>query len=364
MASLHLGTIGNQTRTYEIHAFTNGLPFREFKASQIGDNTLYRTMLNERYTFLESGKPAYFTLMNVDKEKREVANPHDDRTGTIHLAALDKETGNMAYLVSVAVDTGERDGGDIIGLPLENRWRSGGSQEGANLDPFRERYLRLNYASVSHVKPWQMAELYRHFKTVTDGGDLTARIGLYTGLYHLLVREARRKDRQATHIWVFYAVPKHFHLYRLAGGAVLRDPIVENPPRHISPNIDDIQYASVDGKKCVIYNHEVISRNFKVPIPCPGVDYQQWELEDVAFLDGLIDIQKVEEAVQTDPVEISPIRYQGMTQQDIDKLRIALSVLGKRYYEDCHPDNLTITSTNIRLRGYLATCWEFGEIGI
>lgn len=364
MASLHLGNIGNQTRTYEIHAFTNGLPFRGFKASQVGDNMLYRAMLNERYTLLESEKPAYFAPVNVDKEKREMQSPHDDRMGTIHLAALDKKTGSMACLVSVAVDTGERDDGDIVGLPLENRWRSGGSQEGANLDPFRELYLRLNYASVSHVKPWQMAELYRHFKTVTDGGDLTSRVGLYTGLYHLLVREARRKERQATHIWVFAAIPMYFQLYRLAGAAVLRDPTIENPPRHISPNIDDIQYASVEGKKCVIYNHEVISRNIRAPIPCHSVDHQQWALEDVAGLDGLIDIQKVEEAVQTDPVEISPIRYQGMTQQDIDKLRIDLSVLGKRYYEDCHPDNLTITSMNIRLRGYLATCWEFSEIGI
>jgi hypothetical protein len=267
MASLYLGTIGNDARTYEIHAFTNGLPFRELRQSQISDPQLYSKLLHERYTLLSSGKQLLCTAINPDKNRQVEYNPHDDRPGAFHIVALDKKTGNIAFGQSVAVDIGDSEGGEIIGLPIENRWRNGIYPEGLNLDIFRERYVALNHGIATQVKPWQMVELYRGFKPILDRGDLTARIGVYTGAYHILVREARNKGEEPSYIWILDAIPKYFHLYRLAGAAVLLNYTIVDPPRHISPNINDIQEHIMNGVKCIVYNGEVISRNCKITVP-------------------------------------------------------------------------------------------------
>jgi hypothetical protein len=350
-------------RTYEVHAFTNSLPFREFRASEISDSGLYHKVLNERFRLLEAGRPTYFTAVNPDKRRREVYSPHDDRLGTVHIAALDRRSQDIVCVLSLAVDTGDSDGSDIIGLPLENRWKSGGHPNGPSLDRFRERYFSSNGDSSIRIEPWQMVELYRHFRTVSDPGDLTSRIGAYVGAYHLLVREARRKGRQSTHIWVFDAIPRYFHLYRLVGAAVLRDPTIETPPRHISPNVRDMEELVKADKKCVVYKGEVISRSMMVPMPYEEVGELQFVMEEVPFLDGVIDIHKIEYAIQTSPVELSPVRYQGMTDEDITMLRTALSVLGKRHHEHWHHNNPVAISTWNELRQSIAPVWDFTEVG-
>ena len=157
MSSLYLGNISDSNTTYHIHAFTNGLPFREYSTSEISDSSLFYKMLRGRYEVLASGKPIYCTAVNPDIEKQQEYNPHDDRPGTIHIAALDKRNQRMACVISVAVDTGERDHGEPIGLPLENRWRKGMYPEGASLDPFRECYFHSRGDSKQPLKPFQMA---------------------------------------------------------------------------------------------------------------------------------------------------------------------------------------------------------------
>lgn len=140
MSSLFLGKIGG----YEIHALTKNLPFREFTSSEIADHTLFNEIQSERYKLLASGKPIYCTAIHLDHEKEIETNPHDVREGTIHIVSLN-EKGKIECGLSVAVDTGTQDNGDIVGVPLENIWKKNGYPEGARLDLFRKRYLRCHY---------------------------------------------------------------------------------------------------------------------------------------------------------------------------------------------------------------------------
>jgi hypothetical protein len=229
LSSLYLGKIGGKD-VYEIHAITKDLPFREFPVSGIADGALFQKIIEERYRLLASGKPIYCTAVKPDTEKKIEVNPHDELPGTVHFVAVDKK-GALACALSVAVDTGESDNGGLIGLPLENRWKHNGYPEGASLDRFREKYLRLNYQRTRGLAACEMGELYRHFRVVSQGNDIAPRIGLYTGCYHLLVREAIKKRITPTWIWVFDAIPSYFELYRWVGLAALRDMTVEDVPR-------------------------------------------------------------------------------------------------------------------------------------
>ena len=237
----------------------------------------------------------------------------------------------MSCVLSVAVDTGEEENGGLVGLPLENRWRQDGYPQGSSLDEFRAKYSILNRGEKGPVKPWQMAELYRHLRVNGDPGDQISRLGVYTGLYHLLVREPRNRGKEETSIWVFDAIPKYFHLYRLAGAAVLRDPTIETQPRHISPTITDIKLG--DGGRSLLYKDEVISRGVETFKPIPGILGDLGSVkEEVPFLDGIIDISKMEQAVREDPLGLTALKYEGMTDQDMEILRIAVSIFGKRHY--------------------------------
>ena len=124
MSSLFLGDFQRKNRKYEVHAFTNGLPFREFAASEVGDRELFSKMLHERYNVLKSGRPIYCTAVRPDSNTETEMNPHDDRNGTIHFVSLNSD-GDIVCGLSMAIDVGESDSGDRIGVPLENRWRAG-----------------------------------------------------------------------------------------------------------------------------------------------------------------------------------------------------------------------------------------------
>ena len=195
MASLFLGKIGNYNDVYEIHAVTVNLPFREFSVSQISDTLLANEIFKSRFEVLASERPIYCTAINPDSANRKEVNPHDLREGTVHLVALNKK-GDVSCALSVAVDIAGEEDGIPIGLPLENRWRQNGYPKGQNMDVFRKQYLPMNYGKNRSFKPWEMAELYRHFKSSTAKSSLACRLGLYAGCYHLLVREARKKQKR------------------------------------------------------------------------------------------------------------------------------------------------------------------------
>lgn len=125
LPSLYLGSIGGKTEIYEIHVLTKDLPFREYSSSQIADHKLFHDIVTERFNVLKNGKPIFCTAVNPIIEKGVEINPHDDRDGTIHFVCLN-EGGKIVCCLSVAVDTQEKEHGEIIGLPLENRWKANG----------------------------------------------------------------------------------------------------------------------------------------------------------------------------------------------------------------------------------------------
>jgi len=149
-------------------------------------------MVKKRYEILNSSRAIYCTAVRPDEKNKVEINPHDKRPGTVHIVSIDDKD-NIICGLSAALDTGETDRGELIGLPLENRWKPGDYPLGANLDEFREKFIRVNYGKNRELKPGEMVELYRHFKVNEGKENLPFRIVVYTGAYQLLVREARKK---------------------------------------------------------------------------------------------------------------------------------------------------------------------------
>jgi hypothetical protein len=363
LPSLYLGKIGGR-EIYEIHALTKDLPFREFKSAEISDGSLYENILKERFRLLESGKPIYCTAISPDLERRIEYNPHDDRAGTVHIVALDKH-GSIACSLSIAVDTNLKDKGDLVGMPLENRWKRNGYPEGASLDTFRERYVRLNYHRERSLKPWEMAELYRHFRAVAQQNDTAARIGLYTGAYHLPVREAIKKNLTPTWLWVFDAIPSYFNLYRWVGAAVLRDPTIEDKPRWVSPNAAKGKKSDALNSDGAIHFHgRPISRTVKTPIPMKGNGKLEYKIDDIHFLDGVVDIFRAEKIIRESPIVHSSVKDQGFLLSDKLKLRLGLTVTGKRTYDNHHADNPLVNFLNsLAFKQLCPGGWDFNHIG-
>jgi|GEM_PF-2751165 len=358
MASLYLGQIGGKA-IYEIHAITKNLPFRECPASTIADESLFRKIQEERYRLLVNGKAIYCTAVNPDMGQKIETSPHDERSGTVHFAAVDSK-GNIACALSVAVDTGEHDNDDMIGLPLENRWQSNGFPVGNSLDRFRHQYLRLNYNRTRSVAPWEMAELYRHFRGAQQGNDLAPRIGIYTGCYHLLVREAIKRQITPTWLWVFDAIPSYFDLYRWVGLVVLRDMTVEDRPRWLSPPSTAMKRTKTGALQ---YHGEDVSRSIQVPMPRKGNSLTV-ELADVHFLDGVIDMSRIESRIFQSPVSLSPVKLKGFGLRDTFKMRVGLAITGLRCFQDSHPANSISNMINQwSLKRICPLGWDFNYIG-
>jgi hypothetical protein len=362
MSSLFLGKIGGKN-IYEIHVFTKDLPFREYKKSQIADESLFQRMIKGRYKVLESGKPIYCTAINPDTVKKIEVNPHDTREGTIHIAAVDKD-GNIEGSLSAAIDIGLKDKGDSVGVPLENRWRSNGYPVGASLDPFREKYARAMYGENRDIRPYEIAELYRHFKR-SKHGDLAPRMGLYTGWYHIGVRDAVNKGKTPSTLWLFDAVKEYFNLYKLVGGAVLRDPTIDNSPQIIAPSTKDIKDGVHKGEKALFYKGKMISRPVKTPMPFMEAGTLKFKYEDVPFIDGVVDARLRSETIRKRPLVLSLKEDKGFSFTDRIMLRIGLTVVSKRSFEvDHHPSNHLCRIVNkMALRRAGITTWEFNSIG-
>ncbi len=360
----YLGTIGTLKNSYKIVAFTNDKSFGPYDASEIGDHELYQKMIKERFKSLKAGRAIYCTAVNVDIEKEVEQNPHDDRPGTVHIAAIDERTGKLSCILSAAVDTGEKDGDELIGLPLENRWKQNGYSKGDDLDKFREKYLELNRGENGPVRPWQMAELYRHLRVNGDPGEQISRLGIYVGLYHLLILDRRIRGLEETSIWIFDAIPKYFHLYRLAGAAVLRSQVIEDSPRYISPNVVDIKEGD---DKHLLYKGEVISRNVETLKPNPGIlGDVSFTRENVPFLDGVIDVTSglkngLERNIIENPIELPGLHYDGMSGDNVNVLSVVLSTLMWRFHEkfDKEPE-LTKVRAN---KDFVAPIWNFNGVG-
>lgn len=365
MPSLFLGRIGNAKKVYEIHALTKDLPFREFPTARIADAEMFKKVVEGRFSVLEQLRPIYCTAVNPDCAEKVEINPHDLRPGTVHVVALD-ENKEIDCSLSMAVDLCETDNGAPVGIPLENRWRPAGFPEGANLDAFRSRYIRAVHKKDRDILPWEMAECYRHFRLKTPGSTLAGRFGIYVGCYHLLVREAINVGRTPTSIWAFDAIPNYFGLYKIAGGAVLRDPLIVDKPRFISPRIDKIEERLAGDAVDLFYKGEKISRNVTTTIPLKdAVGRLHFERKAVPFLDGVVDITMLEESVMNTSSPFHASNIEEFTLKERMKLRLAFGVINKRYYDVDMPSGGFGTRLINRLARTLMSSdrWEFNDIG-
>ncbi len=331
MPSLFIGKIGNKENIFEIHALTKSLPFREFKPSEIADSSLFQKILQGRFELLKSGRSIYCTAVNPDLKGETETNPHDLREGTVHIVSIDRN-GEIHCALSVAVDIGNKENDSYIGLPLENRWKKNGYSEGASLDPFRKKYIRINYGEDRDVAPWEMAELYRHYKKFGKKESAVSRLGTYIGCYHLMYREAIKKSLVPTWIWVFDAIPQYFNLYRYAGAAALRDLTIQDYPQFVSPNLKQLKKENYNNIKHYKYKEKIVSREIDIPfIINNGV--LQVKHKQVPFLDGIVDIKKIHRAIDVNPITLSPLKFEGFDLEDMIKLRLTLAILGQKRFE-------------------------------
>lgn len=376
--SSYLGKIGHKdSGQFEIHALTNGVPFRWLRTSDVSDYKLFDDLIGARYRMLQGdpedqvnckARPFYCTAISPDKEREVETNPHDYREGTIHIVSVEPESGRVVAGLSVAADPLEKDGGRFIGVPLENRWHPNGYPEGSSLDEFRERYIRLNRNEDRNIEPMEIGELYRHFIDSSMAGNKAIRLGLYTGAYHLLVREARKRNQTTTDIWVFDAMPSYFQLYKWAGAAGLRDITIEDIPRWVSPGTRHLEKSgNGNGDFDWSYKGEVISRDVQIPIPNYIDGELKFALKAVPFLDGVVDISRVESMIRSDPLKLDLMGTEGFNMKDRAMLRVALSTIGKRAFEDVYDGGLKdkITeSINHASRVSTGTdLWDFNGTG-
>jgi len=209
---------------------------------------------------------------------------------------------------------------------------------GDNLEKFIDRFVRLNYAKDRKAWPWEIAEFYRHFKILSEPTE-APRLAVYIGAYNLIKRDAQKKGQTPTWIWVFDAIPPLFNLYRYAGAAVLRDKVIEDDPKWISPGLNSINTLG-NISKSITYRGENISRNIPVLIPKGCGDEIKFNIKDIPFMDGMVDINRLEQAIIRSPVLLSHINYEGLTLTDKKLIRAMLASIGYRTFEDTHPYHL------------------------
>jgi hypothetical protein len=197
MSSFFFGDVTLNDETYEIHAVTKDMPFHGFSVSEISDTVLFKRILQTRFDLITSGNAIYCTDICIDFEDKIEYNPHDDREGTIHILAITKQ-GNIVAGLSCALDTHERYNSDYIGLPLENRYKSR-KGEPCTIDSFRSRYLRTRYLVNRNTKPYQLAELYRHFKFPGKNNEFI-RLSLYAACFQMLYKYPTINGFQETNL--------------------------------------------------------------------------------------------------------------------------------------------------------------------
>lgn len=364
MSSLFLGNIFENNKKIEIHACTKDLPFREFKKTEIADKELYNKMLNGRFRLIKNGKPFFCTAINPKINEETEENPHDSRDGTIHFVAINTDKEILSSL-SVAVDIEQNDRNSSIGLPLENKWKQNGYAQGNDLDKFRKNYLYKNFGINHSIKPYEMGELYRHYK-LSGIEDTISRLSVYTGAYHLLVREARNKGLTQTHIWVYDAVIKYFNLYRFIGAGVLRNALIKSNPEWLSPEKRFLTKKNEKNRDSFFFKNTKISRNIEVPFPINKNGQLSFERKLVPFIDGLIDIHILEEMIKKDPITLSKSRIHGLSIKDREKLRFGLGIVGRRAFEESEKSQLIDGNPPIKsiFRRNLKHEYDYNDIGI
>jgi hypothetical protein len=147
----------------------------------------------------------------------------------------------------------------------------------------------------------------------------------------------------------------------MVGAATLRDLTVECVPRYVSPDVDSIEMS--ENKQYLYYGGETISREVEVLRPIPGVlDNLKFQKETIPFMDGIIDLCKVEHAILGDSTKLSGLKCQGISDQDINTVSLVLPALMWKFYSERINTKSLIDSAEAN-KNFVAPIWDFNEIG-
>lgn len=197
----------------------------------------------------------------------------------------------------------------------------------------------------------------------TGSSGISARVGVYTGCYLFLVREAIEKHLTPTWIWVFDAIPSYYNLYRWAGAAVLRDFAIEDPPRRISPLFNTSTELGM-GHKPIFWGDSLISRTVLTPIPTKKGSALSFSKKEIHFLDGLIDIHIMEKFVKTAKGFPFKTGIKGFGMADRIRLRAIQTLTQKKFFDYHYHDNRLIKKINRMIIDKLcSSTWDFSNTG-
>ncbi|MEE9323111.1 MAG: hypothetical protein V3U72_01065 [Candidatus Aenigmarchaeota archaeon] len=345
MPSKYLGRMGK----FELHAFTGNGKYH--------DSELAKRMHEIRYSVLEGGHPIYCTAVSPDFEKRQEHNPHDALPTTTHFVTINRKTGEIEYILSTAKDSGETYNGDIIGVPMENRFSPlfNGYPPGAFLDEFRSQFLRENYGADSDVPPMRIAELYRHVKNpdseLGGKGSEGARLGVYAAAYQHLVRDALHEDRTPSDLWVWDAKPFYaFYMYSVVDG-VFRNLTINGGKggRWIPTKDSSVKSKRVDGLEHYFLKEDGTQVTRNLPILFPPKDgsfgpENRGERKPVPMVDGLVDVGHVEYMIKK-----HPLLFPGEDLKFKLKERTSRAIICHRMYKDHHKPNPLVLPLNTSL---------------
>ncbi len=88
-------------------------------------------------------------------------------------------------------------------------------------------------------------------------------------------------------------------------------------------------------------------------------------MEDVPFLDGVVDVKRAEESVRRSPVRLSLKGHRGFTPKDFIHYRIVMAMLMKRSFDqDAHPGSSISRLINTwAFRKAHVETWDFNHVG-
>jgi len=87
-------------------------------------------------------------------------------------------------------------------------------------------------------------------------------------------------------------------------------------------------------------------------------------VEDAQFLDGVIDLCRIESRIFNSPVSLLPVKLNGFGLGDKFKMRVGLTITGRRCYEDSHPNHHISNLLNRwSLKMICPSDWDFNHIG-
>ncbi|NOX72001.1 MAG: hypothetical protein GXO64_04905 [Candidatus Micrarchaeota archaeon] len=346
MTSKHILTVPFDGYEIEVHAFSENGPN--------SDKGLAKALHEARYNVLANGQPIYCTAVTPDFDKKEERNPHDELDSTRHVVLLinNKKNNKIGYGASAAISTGETYRGEIIGVPLENRYQPEGSNplnypEGASMDDFR-KFVKRTYGTDENI----IAEIYRHFENPMlrdeikeirkKGGPRpeALRLLVYAGLYKDLVVDRENKGDMPVWLWVYDAIARYADKYSKVGGS-FRD-FVHKKGLWIPTALSKVRKGEPDGEGVDQWylkgvnddlDGTLVSRLLEIFYPAENFNETgRGEIRKAAMLDGVVGIKEDENKIKHPLSFLFGGKYNGfMDKNEKTQMLGALNVVGGKF---------------------------------